>query len=403
MARVLLASELGTADSLLRRALPLALALRDFGHEPLLMVTDLPKAEALLGEHGLRLLQCPLWRSRVSGLPPVHTYTDLMLRCGFAQAQGLRSLARAWRDLVELLRPALLVLDHAPVALFATRAMRLPRLRYGDGFGCPPLTTPMPSMTWWDDTPEPFDTIGERNALHVANQVAVDLNLPAARSIAELLRAEGEALCTLPELDPYPQRQGGQYCGVLRASTEGVDTPWPGGESASCFVALGRKHPCLATLVDALQAAGLRAVLQVPGCTPEQAQALTAQGIVVARTPVPVAQVLRHCSHAVVDGHPAIAQALLLAGKPLLLLPTMLEQRMLAQRVRDLGLGLMAEASSSPDGVAELAKTLRRLIDEPGWTEAAQDFAGRHAEQSDRRTLALVLAQCDDLMAAALG
>ena len=396
MARVLLASEGGMSDSLLRRTLPLALALREQGHDPLLLVSDLAKAEALLGEHDLPLLQAPLWRARVSGLPPVHTYTDLMLRSGFAQTQGLRGLARGWRTLVQRLQPALLVLDHAPVALFATRAMGVPRLRYGDGFGCPPLTRPMPAMTWWDDRPEPFDAIGERNALHVANQAAAALGLPAAASIAELLQAEGEALCTLPELDPYPQRQGGSYCGLLRAAEEGADTPWPGGDAACCFVALRAEHPLLPALVAALQHADQRAVLQLADSTPEQARSLTAEGIVVARTPVPLAQVLRHCSHAVVDGHPAITQTLLLAGKPLLLLPTSLEQQMLAHRVQALGAGLLASAAG--DAASELATLLKRLIDEPAWAAAAQAFAERHVDQADARTLAAVLARCRALL-----
>ena len=111
------------------------------------MVNDLPKAEATVGPLGLHLLQAPLWRARVAGLPPVHTYTDLLLRSGFVQPTGLQGLARAWRDSVRLLRPDLLVLDHSPVALFATRALGMPRLRFGDGYSCPPLACPMPPMT----------------------------------------------------------------------------------------------------------------------------------------------------------------------------------------------------------------------------------------------------------------
>lgn len=395
VARVLLANELGNGDAPVRRALPLALALRERGHEPLLALNDLPKAEPALGDRGLRLLQCPLWRSRVGGLPPVHTYTDILLRYGFVHAVGLRGVARAWRDLVELLQPDILVLDHAPVALYATRGLGVPRLRFGDGFGCPPLTTPMPPMTWWDPTPEPFDQIGERNALHVANLAAAELGLPAAASVAELLRPDGEALCILRELDCYPGREGGVYCGALTAPDEGAETPWPGGDGACCFVALRAQHAQLPALVEALRSAGQRAVLQLADCTPEQAAALSGDGIVVARTPVPVAQVRQHCSHAVTDGHGAITQALLLAGKPLLLLPTLLEQSMLARRVVDLGAGRLLDG---PAAAEPLAQALRQLVDEPAWVDAAQAFAERHRDQDDRRTLDAVMAQIDALL-----
>lgn len=394
MARVLLACELGNSDSHARRTLPLALALRAQGHEPLLAVNDLAKAEVALGPQGFRLLQSPLWRARVGGLPPVHSYTDILLRHGFVRATGLRALARGWRDLVELLQPDLLLLDHAPVALFATRGMGLPRLRCSDGFGCPPLATPMPPMTWWDPTPEPFDVIGERNALHVANQAATELGLPVADSIAELLAADADALCTLPELDPYPQRSNGSYCGALIAAHEGPATPWPGGDAACCFVAMRAQHPQLDALVAALQAAGQRAVLQLADATPEQAARLTLPGIVVSRTPVPMAQVVRHCSHAVVDGQLAITQALLLAAKPLLLMPVVLDQTMLAHRVQDLGAGLLLDSPS-----AALEPALRRLVDEPAWAAAAAAFAERHGGQDDSRTLAAVMAQVEALLA----
>ena len=393
MARVLLAGELGTTDALRRRLLPLALALRAHGHEPLLVLNDLPKAEATAGSHGLRMLQAPLWRARVAGLPPVHTYTDLLLRSGFVQPTGLQGLARAWRDQVQLLRPDLLVLDHSPVALFATRGLGVPRLRFGDGYSCPPLACPMPPMTWWNPAPEPFDTIGERNALHVANQAAAALGLPPAAQVADLLTADAEALCTVPELDAYASRSAGSHCGLLVAAHEGVETPWPGGDAACCFVSLHSDHPLLDALVAALQASGQRAVLQLAGSGPDRAAALTADGIVVARTPVPVAQVQRHCSHAVVDGHGAITPGLLLAGKPLLLLPTRVEQTMLAHRVQALGAGLLLD-----DAAPALDVALRRLVDEPTWAAAATAFSGRHHDHDDARTLAAVVARCEALL-----
>ncbi len=396
MARVLLANELGHDDAPLRRALPLALALRTRGHEPVLALNDLPRAEPALAGLGLPVLQCPVWRSRVGGLPPVHTYTDILLRYGFAQATGLRGVARAWRDLVLLLRPAVLALDHAPVALFATRGLGVPRLRFGDGFGCPPLTVPMPAMSWWDATPEPFDLIGERNALHVANQAAAELGLPLADSVADVLRPEAEALCVLPELDAYAGRRDGDYAGALVAADEGPETPWPEGEGASCFVALRAQHPLLPALVEALRHGGQRAVLQLAEGTPEQAAALSRDGITVARNPVPLAQVRAQASCAVTDGHTAITQALLLAGKPLLLLPTLLEQGMLARRVAALGAGRLVDGAAVD--AAALGAALRELLADPACAAAAQAFAERHRRHSDARTLAAVIARIERLL-----
>ena len=97
LARVLIACETPVGDAALRRAGALAQVLQQAGHEPLLAVPDLPRAESLLADSGVALLPSPTWQTRVEGLPAVHTYTDLLLRQGFADATGLRGLARGWR------------------------------------------------------------------------------------------------------------------------------------------------------------------------------------------------------------------------------------------------------------------------------------------------------------------
>ena len=228
MACVLLVCELGNGYGHLTRLLPLALALRDKGHEPLFIVNDLTRADIVLSAHGLAALPCPPWRHPVAGLPPMRTYTDILLRHGFVDVAGLRGIGRAWQQLLALTRPALMVLDHSPVALFATRGGAVRRLRFGDGFCCPPLETPMPPFAWWAGGAEPFDTIAERNVLHVANLAADDLRLPRADSVAQLLQADAEFLCTFPELDHYGARDDGRYEGAVLDPGEsaGPAMPW---------------------------------------------------------------------------------------------------------------------------------------------------------------------------------
>jgi UDP:flavonoid glycosyltransferase YjiC (YdhE family) len=113
-----------------------------------------------------------------------------------------------------------------------------------------------------------------------------------------------------------------------------------------------------------------------------------------------VAQVHRHCSHAVVDGHNHRTHALLLAGKPLLLLPTALAQRMTARRVEDLGAGLVAGSVPGPGAgpVEPLAPLLRRLVDDPSLAAAALAFSARHDGHDDDRSLAATQALGTALM-----
>ena len=66
-------------------------------------------------------------------------------------------------------------------------------------------------------------------------------------------------------------------------------------------------------------------------------------------------------------GHGTVS-ASLLAGKPLLLLPLNIEQRMLSVRVVESGAGLAAPALA-PDGMRQ---KFQRLMAEPGFTQAAR-------------------------------
>ena len=406
LARVLIACETPVGDAALRRAGALAQVLQQAGHEPLLAVPDLPRAESLLADSGVALLPSPTWQTRVEGLPAVHTYTDLLLRQGFADATGLRGLARGWRQLVTLLGVDLLVAHHAPVALFATRGMGLPRLRFGDGFDCPPLATPMPPMTWWDSAPEPFDVIGERSALHVAQQASTDLGLPDPGCVVDVLHAEADALCTPPELDVYPARGAATWCGPLLALPEGGPVPLPEGGGDTVYVALRARHPLLVPLLQLLRANGRRVLLQLGGGSPEVARQLTSEHVVVARTPVAPGQVRQHCRHAVLDGHPTRTPGVALAGLPQLMLPTRLEQMMLARRVQDAGAGLLMDARAASETATvpmTLDTSLHRLLDDATLAQGAKTLARKYAGHDDARTLAAVLGLVQALLAAAAG
>ncbi|HEY8748223.1 MAG TPA: nucleotide disphospho-sugar-binding domain-containing protein [Tepidisphaeraceae bacterium] len=80
------------------------------------------------------------------------------------------------------------------------------------------------------------------------------------------------------------------------------------------------------------------------------------------------------CDAAVLHGGHGTTASLLLAGKPTLLLPLVLEQQMLAARVRQLGAGLDAPI----DKPIEIVNQLQRLLDDPALARSARTFAEAH-------------------------
>src|SRR5687768_10010641 len=122
MARVLLAWELGAGTEHLAHLLPLALRMRARGHEPVFAVSDVTRAEALLGAHGLPYLQAPMWQPRLprSAVVPC-SYSEILHHYGYLDAEGLLGLVKAWREIYALVEPRVVLFEHAPTALLASR------------------------------------------------------------------------------------------------------------------------------------------------------------------------------------------------------------------------------------------------------------------------------------------
>jgi hypothetical protein len=97
MATIVLNWELGAALGHVGRYLTIALQLRAQGHRPVLVLRDISRAEAVLGPHAIEFLQAPVWLTPVQGLPPDLNFTETLYRFGFLKADGLLSIARAWR------------------------------------------------------------------------------------------------------------------------------------------------------------------------------------------------------------------------------------------------------------------------------------------------------------------
>src|SRR2546426_56479 len=102
MSRILCVWELGTGYGHLGRLLPVALELRQRGHEVVFALRDLTHAEAFLGRRGFRLLQSPVWMGEGRGGDSPLNYAELLGNFGFLDEAGLTGMAKAWRELYSL-------------------------------------------------------------------------------------------------------------------------------------------------------------------------------------------------------------------------------------------------------------------------------------------------------------
>lgn len=396
MATIALIWELGSDYGHIGRFLPIAQALRAHGHRPVMILRDISRADEILGPHGLEYLQAPLWLPPVMGLPPALNFTESLFLFGFLNQSGLLSIARAWRQLFGLLKPDLLVFDHAPTALLAARGLGLPRLITGNSFAVPPMLNVFPPYRWWEPAPPRarlLDT--EARLVGNANSVLRALNAPPLKQACDLYDAEATLITGVPELDVYGPRAPENYVGAINNITQGIEPDWPGKGSTKIFAYLKAHYPLFDQVVTTLSRVDASVLIFAQGVARQQLSRLQTPNLTISDIPLHMGMIMEQCDWAVCHAGGTV-DVMLGAGKPLLLLPMQMEQTMTSKRVERSGCGLSFLSDQPPELLDKLAKT---LSDSRTFPQQARAFAEGHQAYTQKSAVENLIARCEALLA----
>lgn len=387
--------ELGGAYGHLGNLLPVARELQRRGHRISFVIRELTEAQRLLGDSGFPWYQAPLWTGRVAGLPEPLSHAELLMHFGFLNPQALLGVCKAWRHLFELLQPDLLVFDYSPTGQLAARGLPAPAMSLGTGFYVPPAGRPLPPFQWWKPWPQARLLDSQGRVETVCNQVLHELGAPLVGSLRDVLGCPDTLFTTLPELDHFQGRTEARFVGHMFGIGNGLAPAWPGGTGARVFGYLKPDYKPLPALLEALERLGVQALVHVPGA-PSRLLARFATGAVrVCPDPLDIERVRAECDWAVLHGGIGSCTAMLLVGKPLVLLPQHTEQVLFSRSVEQLGAGVvLAEA-----GAAAFPRLLKRLLDDPKPAAAARAFAERHRDHDPRNTPVQVADHCEVMLA----
>jgi hypothetical protein len=338
-------------------------------------VRDLSTSAPLLRRHGFPFLFSPQTAdgSRRTGRP-TYCYSDVLLESDFSTARDLGARIRAWLDLFRRLRPDLVVIDHAPVALIACRIAGLNAAALGTGFEIPPAHSPTPDILGYGVRSLARRQASDAALIDIINQVLRRFSAEPISSIHALFASSRRLLTTFRELDVHGPREDVEYFGPVASASPKPLSPWPDSEAKRLLAYVRPRAPGFINLVQALGVSGCEVQCIAPGATPSVIKQFTSSRMRIHDTPIDLIEALKAADGAICYGGAAFIAQSLQAGVPLLAIGCVPEQAMNARRVAALGAGIAVTAAASRQ---DFRRALNDLLTQDFAVEA-QAFARRY-------------------------
>jgi len=393
MATILFAWELGAGYGHLNGFTPLARKLQENGHRVYCVLKDLSLAYKLLTDNEIEYFQAPLWNESTN--TSSSTYAEILLELGYRDTDQLTTRIQAWRQLYQLLQPDLLIADHAPTALLASRSFDFATCLYGSGFFSPPREHPVPAFASWADISTQQVGQIEKQAVECINHSLHTLAIPPIQHLADIFDVGEDFLATVEELDHYPQRLNSHYWGLRYNLDAGDTVSWPDIYTAKIFVYLHSNFIETEKLLQSLLVTEADVILHVHNMSDTLIRKYSAKHIRFCKQPVNVNNISATCDLAICHAGLGTVSGMLLHGVPLLLLPTQAEQLITAMRVQELEAG---EYITPSDPSRNYRKSIKRLLNSPSYKQQAGLFAEKYRDFDESQQKTDIADRCEALI-----
>lgn len=376
MARILLTWELGGGLGHLMSLRPLALGFVTRGHQVFLATRDLAPVRRIFGVEKITMLPAPWTNRATQTIHPVATYADLLLNIGYSDEDSLASHVDAWRNLIALVNPDLMICDHSPTALFAARGLRLPVATAGTGFFIPIDESPLRLMR---DLPSEFRTASvtrEEYLLKILNRSLVARSQPQMKRVTQLFHNDEvrHFLMTFRELDHFVGRDNVRYWGTWPYGLSGQPFQRPSGKR--CIFAYLKPFPTLGDFLTRLRSSEIGAVIFIDGWSDSEKAKYQSNHVHFPTSPINIREAANCCDLALTNATHGTCAAMLFAKKPLINVPLFLEQAVFAAATDRLGASVTVQPS---DGLGVM-QAIERVLAEPKYYRAAESFADRYRD-----------------------
>lgn len=259
---------------------------------------------------------------------PTRNLAEILYNNGYHDVTEIGRRVGVWQQQLQQFQPDLVLLDHAPTALIATLISGIPHAILGTGFFLPPDVTPLPDL---QADPRPASD-AEFLLLSSINQLMRQAGLIEFSRFSQLFyQAKEHFLCTFAEFDHYRCRPAADYWGSAFDIEQGVRPKWPVVAQQRIFAYLHADYPAIEPLLTELNLLHASVLVHVGG--QHRLQPLQFPNLIWSQEPVKMAEVATQADFVICHAGHGTLSAMLLAGRPLLLLPKQLEQLVLSVRL----------------------------------------------------------------------
>ncbi|MEZ5510445.1 MAG: glycosyltransferase [Gammaproteobacteria bacterium] len=384
--------ELGGGLGHLTRLANITRKLEQRNYRVTVAVRDLARATDVFAGTQARLLQAPVWLTRISLNRPIACMADTLLLLGYLEPAGLRGLLQGWRNLIDTAEPDLCLFDFSPTAILASHHRTIPKIRVGSGFHDPVPDHPIAD---WRPVRYNDDLVTRQEALlleKINRALTLEQQSPLQR-YTDIFRLDATVIDTFPALDIYGDvRSQGIYCPYRHTAPTLDPVIFPAGEGPAVIAYLQADNQHLKLHLEALRQCKARVFVVCPGGQDAILKPFASSRLHYSTHRVALKQGIADADLLVSHGAIGTLTEALAAGTPVLGIPTQMEQLLNLQKVQALGAGVLVDRIES---AADLCNRINLALDTPALKTAAQDIANRQPDKPPTDAATTVADLCD--------
>ncbi|MFA5394399.1 MAG: glycosyltransferase [Methanogenium sp.] len=278
------------------------------------------------------------------------SYSSIIQNASVKDFDSCLSLVEGWRSIFLSVCPHLVIVESSPTALMALKTIpnKIRTIITGTGFSIPPNRNPFPNLKPWIAQQTDFRKL-EEDLLFIINKIMKYYRVHKLTKMSNLYDADFTILKTLPELDPYPNRNNPFYYGSW-PSNEGENFEYKKG--SRIFVYLNKKFLHQNTLMLLLEALstikGINSVVYIEDLPNELKKKYSHPSIQYFDRPINISKALGETHLAITHAGLNTTINFLLNGTPVLMIPEYLEQFITAKLVDKMGCGMIMSSIHFP-------------------------------------------------------